>query len=48
MFFLIKSYLYLGKLMESPGALLPNGDTQCIDGSVCFNSGTSILHVDDL
>ena len=34
--------------MESPGGLLPNGDKQCIDGSVCFNSGTTIIHVDDL
>jgi hypothetical protein len=41
-------YLYLGKLMESPGGLLPTGDKQCIDGSVCFNSGTTIIHVDDL
>ena len=34
--------------MESPGGLLPIGDKQCIDGSVCFNSGTTIIHVDDL
>jgi hypothetical protein len=34
--------------MESPGGLLPTGDKQCIDGSVCFNSGTTIIHVDDL